>query len=117
MFDSGYESIPPELDDLEPGPELGGILACIDVSDVAPHDRVTVMRAHRRQRSFYDAQVYRDMTAIVAVMDDDNPQWRPQNRLPPKSGPPCTCREVPPMSNYLSPWSCTAASLRCGTRW
>ncbi len=63
------------MDDLEPGPELGGILACIDVSEVAPHDRVTVMRAHHRQRSFYDAQVYRDMTAIVAVMDDDNPQW------------------------------------------
>ncbi len=63
------------LDDLEPGPELAGILACIDVTDVSPYDRIVVLRAHQRQRSFYDAQMYRDMTAIVAAMDDDNPQW------------------------------------------
>ncbi len=75
MFDTGYEPIPTILTDVEPGPELGGILACIDVTEVSPHDRITVLGAHHRQRSYYDAQVYRDMAAVVDVMEDDNPQW------------------------------------------
>ncbi len=75
MFDRGYETIPTILADVEPGPELGGILACIDVTEVSPHDRITVLQAHHRQRSYYDAQVYRDMAAVVDAMEDTNPQW------------------------------------------
>jgi len=75
MFDRGYEPIPTILGDLEPGAELGGILACIDVTEVSPHDRITVLQAHQRQRSYYDAHMYRDMAAVVDVMDDTNPQW------------------------------------------
>ena len=75
MFDRGYEPIPTILGDLEPGAELGGILACIDVTEVSPHDRITLLQAHQRQRSYYDAHMYRDMAAVVDVMDDTNPQW------------------------------------------
>ena len=39
MFDNEYESIPSVLGDLQPGPELGGVLACIDVEQVSPYDR------------------------------------------------------------------------------
>jgi len=69
-----YETIPTNLDDLQPGPELGGILACIDVTEVAPYDRVTVLRAHQRQRSFHDAEYYRAMASIVDALGDDHPQ-------------------------------------------
>jgi hypothetical protein len=75
MFYQEYESIPSNLDDLQPGPELGGVLACIDVDEVSPYDRVIVLRAHQRQRSFHDAQLYRTMTSIVEGLDDDHPQY------------------------------------------
>ena len=76
MFDHEWEAIPTNLDDLQPGPELGGVLACIDVRDVSPHDRIIVLRAHARQRSFCDAQYYGAMASIVEVMgSDDDPRW------------------------------------------
>jgi hypothetical protein len=75
MFDREYESIPTILGDLEPGPELGGILACIDVDRVSPYDRVVVLQAHQRQASHHDAERYRAMTSIVDAMGIDDPRW------------------------------------------
>jgi hypothetical protein len=75
MFAHDYESIPSNLDDLQPGPELGGVLACIDVDQVSPHDRIIVLRAHARQRAFHDAEYYRAMTSVVAGMGIDDPRW------------------------------------------
>jgi Domain of unknown function (DUF222)/HNH endonuclease len=75
MFDTRYETIPSNMDDLQPGPELGGVLACIDVDDVSPHDRVTVLRAHARQRAFHDAEYYRAMTAVRDGFGIDDPRW------------------------------------------
>jgi Domain of unknown function (DUF222) len=74
MFDDTHETIPSNLADLQPGPELGGVLACIDVDRVSPFDRVLVLEAHQRQRSFHDAEVYRAMTAIVDAMGLDDPR-------------------------------------------
>ena len=75
MFDTEYESIPAIMGDLEPGPELGGILACIDVERVSPYDRVTVLQARHRMRSYYDAELYRDMASIVDAMDIEDARW------------------------------------------
>lgn len=75
MFYREYESIPSNLDDLQPGPELGGVLACIDVDEVSPYDRIILLRAQQRQRSFDDAQLYRTMASIVDALDDDHPKY------------------------------------------
>ena len=75
MFDHEWEAIPTNLDDLQPGPELGGILACVDIDDVSPHDRITVLRAQQRQCSFDTAQLYRTMASIVDAMGIDDPRW------------------------------------------
>jgi hypothetical protein len=75
MFDFEWETLPTNLDDLQPGPELGGVLACYDVDEVSPYDRITLLRAQQRQRSFCDAEVYRTMASIANVMDDDHPQY------------------------------------------
>jgi hypothetical protein len=74
MFDHEWETIPTNLDDLQPGPELGGVLACIDVDDVSSYDKVTVLRAHQRQRSFHDAEYYRAMASVTRDLQDDHPQ-------------------------------------------
>ena len=75
MFDTTkYETIPSNLDQLEPGPELGGVLACIDVDDVSPRDKITVLRAHQRQRSFHDAEYYRAIAAVATDLEEDDPQ-------------------------------------------
>ena len=63
------------LGDLQPGPELGGILACIDVDRVSPYDRVVVLQAHQRQASYHDAERYRAMTAIVDAMGIEDFRW------------------------------------------
>jgi hypothetical protein len=75
MFDHEWEPIPTNLDDLQPGPELGGVLACYDIDEVSPHDRITVLRAQQRQCSFDNAQLYRTMASIANIMDDDHPQY------------------------------------------
>jgi hypothetical protein len=78
MFDTHhtvYEPIPGNLDDLQPGPELGGVLACVDVDEVSPYDRIVVLRVHGRQRAFHDAEYYRAMTAVRDGMGIDDPRW------------------------------------------
>lgn len=75
MFEPGYDSIPSNLADLQPGPELGGVLACIDVDLVAPHDRVTVLEAHDRQVAYHEAERYRAMTAVMDGMGITDPRY------------------------------------------
>jgi hypothetical protein len=72
-----FESVPAGLDAMEPGPQLAGLVASIDVTRVSGHDRVIVLRAHARLVSHYQAQVYRDMAAIDDAMDQvvDDPEW------------------------------------------
>jgi hypothetical protein len=72
MFDQRFEKIPANLGDLQPGPELGGVLACIEVDRVSPYDRVIVLQAHHRQAAYHNAESYRAMTAIVEAMDIDD---------------------------------------------
>ncbi len=67
-FGARYDSIPSNLGDLQPGPELGGVLACIEVDRVSPHDKVIVLEAHDRQQSYHAAEKYRAMTAIADDM-------------------------------------------------
>jgi hypothetical protein len=74
MFDTLFEPIPSILDDLQPGPELGGILACIDIDELSPHDRIVVLRALQRQASHQQAQVYQAMTSVLDAMDDHDPR-------------------------------------------
>lgn len=69
MFAEAFEPIPPGLDRMTPGVELAAFLTSIDVDRVSPHDRIVVLRAHQRMRSFYDAHLYRDMTAVLDTLD------------------------------------------------
>jgi hypothetical protein len=65
MLELIHRCIPPGLDEMEPGPVLAGYLASIDVASVSGHDRVVVLRAHKKMASHYEAQVYRDMAAVA----------------------------------------------------
>lgn len=56
--------IPQELDHMEPGPQLGQILARIDLSALSGHDRLVVLRACQRMASHYQAKTYQAMTSI-----------------------------------------------------
>ncbi|GMR02758.1 MAG: HNH endonuclease signature motif containing protein [Acidimicrobiia bacterium] len=68
MFDTRHELIPPGLDEMEPGPQLAGFLASVDVDTVSGYDRIVVLRAHQRLASHYSAAVYRDMASVADVM-------------------------------------------------
>ena len=72
MFYQKYESIPSNLDDLQPGPELGGVIGCINVEDVSPCDRIVLLCAQQRQRSHLDAEIYRTMASIADALDEDD---------------------------------------------
>jgi hypothetical protein len=60
----GTEAIPPGLDEMTPGPALGAILSVIDVRKISGHDRVVVLRAHRRMASHFEAQAFAAMESI-----------------------------------------------------
>jgi hypothetical protein len=57
--------IPAGLADLEPGVELAGALASIDVDRLPGHDRVVVLAAVQRMASHYQAHVYAAMAAVA----------------------------------------------------
>lgn len=69
MFDTQYEPIPFGLDQMAPGPALGGFLASIDVDRLSGHDRVIVLRAQQRMASHFQAQVYAAMASVADHMD------------------------------------------------
>jgi ribosomal protein L19E len=64
----GRPGIPEGLENLEPGRTLGAVLSTIDVNSVSGAARVSVLRAHQRQASHYEAAVYSDMSAISDFM-------------------------------------------------
>ncbi len=77
-FDDGWEtdfprlplessinmSIPDGMDQMPPGPELGAILASVDVHGLSGYDRVVVLRAHQRMVAHHQAQLYDAMVSI-----------------------------------------------------
>jgi len=66
------EWVPESLDTMEPGHELACVLSAINVNECIGYDRVRVLRAHERMRSFYSAALYQDMTAIVDAVDTED---------------------------------------------
>jgi hypothetical protein len=77
MFDTRYHSIPPGLDDMEPGIGLAAHCGGIDVHRVSPFDRIVVLRARQRLASHFQAQVYESMASVVEAMehDPDEENW------------------------------------------
>ncbi len=69
-----FDSLERTLEELPPGPVLGAALYRLDVRKLSGHDRVVVMRAHRRMAAHYAARTYEAMASISDVMhelDDD----------------------------------------------
>lgn len=75
MFDNESGLIPSYLEDIPPGPELGGLLALVDVEELTGHERILVLRAEQRMESYYQARKYRTMASVVDVMEDPEPEW------------------------------------------
>ena len=68
--------LPHGLDHLPPGPELGALLASIDVRALDGHDRVVVLRALDRMVSWYQSQRYEAIAAVAEAMDYVDPVER-----------------------------------------
>ncbi len=66
-----HEPIPSGLADMDPGPMLAAFLASIDIRRISGHDRVTVLRAHRKMTSFFRSQTLDAMASVVEVYDSD----------------------------------------------
>jgi Domain of unknown function (DUF222) len=62
-------ALPAGLDEMAPGPELGALLAGIDLDSLPGFDLVVVMRAHARQVSFQQAEL---LAAVARVADASN---------------------------------------------
>ena len=70
------ELIPPDLDDLEPGPELSELLLGVDIDLLTPDDRVTVLRALDRMAAHIAALRYRAMVAVTDAMEAPDQRGR-----------------------------------------
>ncbi len=66
--------VPAGLDSIPPGAVLAGYLASIDVSEVSGFDQVTVLRAHQRMASHYQARLYTAMAAVTTTFEDADPE-------------------------------------------
>ncbi|MCP4303376.1 MAG: DUF222 domain-containing protein [bacterium] len=66
------EWVPESLDTMEPGHELACVLSAINVGDCTGHDRIRVLKAHERMRSFHSAQLYQAMNAVIDAVDTDD---------------------------------------------
>ncbi|MDR9450891.1 MAG: DUF222 domain-containing protein, partial [Acidimicrobiia bacterium] len=64
-------SLPPDLAALEPGIALAAVLAKINIDALSGHDRVTVMAAHQRMASHYQAQVYASMASVADAVAEE----------------------------------------------
>lgn len=64
-------SLPPDLAALEPGIVLANVLAKINIDALSGHDRVTVMAAHQRMASHYQAQVYASMASVADAVAEE----------------------------------------------
>ena len=66
------EWVPESLDTMEPGHELACVLSAINVNECTGYDRIRVLRAHERMRSFHSAQLYQAMIAVADAVDTDD---------------------------------------------
>lgn len=57
---------------MEPGHELACVLSAINVDDCTGYDRIRVLKAHQRMRSYYSAQLYQAMNAVAAAIDPED---------------------------------------------
>jgi hypothetical protein len=60
-----------ELDQVPPGVPLAVMVDQRNVDTLSGHEQVAVLRAHQRQTSHHQAQVYRAMAAIATTMEDE----------------------------------------------
>ena len=65
------ETIPADLDSMQPGPVLAAFLSIIDVDDLAGEDRLVVLRAMERQVSHDQAALLKTMASIVDSVVDE----------------------------------------------
>lgn len=63
------EWVPEALDTMEPGHELACVLSAINVNECSGYDRIRVLKAHERMRSFHSAQLYQAMIAVADAVD------------------------------------------------
>ncbi len=66
------EWVPESLDTMEPGHDMACVLSAINVDECTGYDRIRVLKAHEKMRSFYSAQLYQDMTAVVDAVDAED---------------------------------------------
>jgi len=66
------EWVPESLDTMEPGHELACVLSTINVYECTAHDRIRVLKAYERMRSFYSAHLYSAMNAVAAAVDPED---------------------------------------------
>ena len=64
-----FRELPTGLDAMPPGPELGRLLASIDVRALSAHDRVVVLRAQARMVAHHQAEMYDAVAAIEECFD------------------------------------------------
>jgi Domain of unknown function (DUF222)/HNH endonuclease len=69
--DRRADRLPPDLDEWEPGPMLGGLLSAIEVSELSGHDRVLFLRAHQRMASHHQARMYEAMAAVSDTLAEE----------------------------------------------
>ena len=63
-------SIPPGLDEMEPGLALAAFLSAIELDQLEGADRVAVLRAHQRMANHHQANAYVAMTSIRDAYTD-----------------------------------------------
>jgi len=68
--------VPGGLDNMAPGLILAACLASIDVGDISGFDQITVLRAHQRMASHYQARLYTTMAAVTTTFEneEDDPE-------------------------------------------
>jgi hypothetical protein len=76
---SAHRPIHPGLETLDPSAELAAFLSAIDVTAVSGIDRITVLKAHQRMASHFQALVLNDMVAITDAIAShpDEPETDP----------------------------------------
>ena len=66
------EWVPGSLDTMEPGHELACVLSTININECTSYDRIRVLKAYERMRSFYSAHLYEAMIAVADAVDPDD---------------------------------------------
>ncbi len=64
-----FDTLPPDLDAMPPGPGLAAALASVDVGRLSGHDRVVVLRAEARMEAHHAARKAEAMAAIYDALE------------------------------------------------